>query len=71
MRLEEGKLILSEAELAEVKKANVMASPSIAGLYLRSFLRNKNLVEDLETQPDVKFYTECVQAYRRKNFEVK
>jgi hypothetical protein len=48
-----------------------MASPSIAGLYLRSFLRNKNLVEDLETQPDVKFYTECVQAYRRKNFEVK
>jgi hypothetical protein len=71
MRLEEDKLILSEAELAEVKKANMMASPSIAGLYLRSFLRNKNLVEDLETQPDVKFYTECVQAYRKKNFEVK
>lgn len=70
MRLEEGKLILSEAELAEVKKANMMASPSIAGLYLRSFLRNKNLVEDLETQPDVKFYTECIQAYRKKNFEV-
>lgn len=71
MRLEEDKLILSEAELAEVKKANMMASPSIAGLYLRSFLRNKNLVEDLETQLDVKFYTECVQAYRKKNFEVK
>lgn len=70
MRLEEGKLILAEAELAEVKKANVMASPSIAGLYLRSFLRNKNLVEDLETQPDAKFYTECVQAYRKKNFEI-
>ena len=70
MRLEEGKLILSEAELAEVKKANMMASPSIAGLYLRSFLRNKNLVEDLEKQPDVKFYTECIQAYRKKNFEV-
>lgn len=70
MKLEEGKLILSEAELAEVKKANMMASPSIAGLYLRSFIRNKNLVEDLETQPDVNFYTECVQAYRKKNFEI-
>ena len=37
MKLDDGKLILTEAELAEVKKANVMASPSIAGLYLRSF----------------------------------
>ena len=37
MKLDEGKLILTETELAEVKKANVMASPSIAGLYLRSF----------------------------------
>lgn len=70
MRLEEGKLILSEAELAEVKKANMMASPSIAGLYLRSFLRNKNLVEDVENQPDVNFYTECIQAYRQKRYNV-
>ena len=47
MKLDEGKLILTETELAEVKKANVMASPSIAGLYLRSFIKNKNLVEEL------------------------
>ena len=70
MKLDDGKLILTEAELAEVKKANVMASPSIAGIYLRNFIRNKNLVEDLDKQPDVSFYTECIQAYRKKNYEI-
>ena len=70
MKLDDGKLILTEAELTEVKKANMMASPSIAGLYLRSFIKNKNLVEDLEKQPDVSFYTECIQAYRKKNYEI-
>lgn len=70
MRLEEGKLFLTEAELTELKKANCMASPSIAGLYLRSFLKNHELVEDVERQPDVKFYTECVLAYRRKDYTV-
>ena len=70
MKLDEGKLILTEAELAEVKKANVMATPSIAGYYLRSFIRNKNLVEDLGKQPDVSFYTQCIQAYRKKTYEV-
>lgn len=70
MKLDEEKLILTEAELAEVKKANVMATPSIAGFYLRSFIRNKNLVEDLEKQPDVSFYTKCIQAYRKKTYEV-
>ena len=70
MKLDEGKLILTKAELAEVKKANVMATPSIAGFYLRSFIRNKNLVEDLGKQPDVSFYTQCIQAYRKKNYEV-
>ena len=71
MELNEGKLILTEAELTELKKANCMASPSIAGLYLRSFLKNHELVEDVEHQPDVKFYAECVLAYRNKNYEVK
>ena len=70
MKLDEGKLILTETELAEVKKANVMASPIIAGLYLRSFIKNKNLVEDLEKQPDASFYIECIQAYRKKNYEI-
>ena len=70
MKFDNGKLILTEAELAEVKKANMMASPSIAGLYLRSFIKNKNLVEGLEKQPDVSFYVECIQAYRKKNYEI-
>lgn len=70
MKLDDGKLILTEAELVEVKRANVMASPSIAGIYLRSFIKIKNLVEDLEKQPDVSFYTECIQAYRKKNYEI-
>ena len=47
MKLEEGKLILTEAELAEVKKANAIATPAIAG-----------------------FYIECIQAYRKKNYEI-
>ena len=70
MKLEDGKLILTEAELAEVKKANTAATPSIAGFYLRSFIKNKNLAEDLDKQPDAGFYIECIQAYRKKNYEV-
>ena len=71
MKLDDGKLILTETELAEVKKAaNVAATPSIAGFYLRSFIKNKNLAEDLEDQHDISFYTECIQAYRKKNYEV-
>ena len=40
------------------------------GFFLNSFIKNKNLVEDLEKQPDVSFYTECIQAYRKKNYEI-
>ena len=70
MKLDEGKLLLTEEELNLVKKANVMASPSIAGLYLRSYIKNRGLVESVEELPDVSFYIECVQAYRKKNYEV-
>ena len=70
MKLDNGKLILTETELTEVKKANTAATPSIAGFYLRSFIKNKNLAEDLDKQHDVSFYTECIQAYRKKNYEV-
>ena len=70
IKLHNAKLILTAAELAEVKKANMAATPSIAGFYLRSFIKNKNLAEDLDKQPDVSFYTECIQAYRKKNYEV-
>ena len=70
MKLDDGKLILTEAELAEVKKANTAATPNIAGFYLRSFIKNKNLAEDLDKQPDANFYVECIQAYRKKNYEI-
>ena len=70
MKLEDGKLILTEAELAEVKKANAIATPAIAGFYLRGFIKNKNLAEDLDKQPDTSFYVECIQAYRKKNYEI-
>ena len=71
MKLDENKkLTLTEEELDLVKRANMMASPSIAGLYLRSSIRNRGLAESVEELPDVNFYTECIQAYRRKNYEV-
>jgi len=71
MKLEEGKLILTEEELVYVKRANCQASPTNAGLFLRSYVKNNKLVEDAEHLPDLKFFIECIQAYRRKNFEVK
>ena len=70
MKLEEGKLILTEAELAEVKKANAIATPAIAGFYLRGFLKNKNFVAGLENPSDLGFYAECIQAYRKNNYEI-
>ena len=69
MKLKDGKLILTEAELAEVKKANMMASPSIAGSYLRSFIKNKKLSEDVDNQAATNFYVECIHAYRKKSYE--
>ena len=67
MKLEDGTLILTEAELAEVKKANTAATPTIAGFYLRSFIKNKKEAEDLDKQPDASFYVECSQADRKKS----
>lgn len=61
---------MTEVELAEVKKANAIATPSIAGFYLRNFVKNKNLIADSEKQPDSGFYAECIQAYRKKNYEI-
>ena len=71
MKLKDGKLFLTEEELVYVKRAStIQAGPANAGLFLRSYVKNKNLVEDVENIPDVNFYIECIQAYRRKNYEV-
>ena len=70
MKLTDGKLFLTEEELVYVKRANCQAGPGNAGLFLRSYVKNKNLVEDVENIPDVNFYIECIKAYRRKDYEV-
>ena len=72
MKLEEGKLTLTEEELELVKRANMNASPTVAGMFLLNLLKNKNLEEDVEhKEHDVHFYQECILAYRRKDFTVK
>ena len=71
MKLDENKkLTLTEEELKYVKKANVMASPGIAGMYLRSYIKNNKLAENIESLPDQTFYTDCILAYRKNNFEI-
>ena len=72
MTLDENKnLTLTEAELACVKKANLQASPSNAALFLANYLKGGGLREGAEADHDAKFYTECILAYRRKDYEVK
>ena len=71
MKLDENKkLTLTEEELKYVKRANMMASPSIAGMYLRSYIKNNKLAENIESLPDQTFYTDCILAYRKNNFEI-
>lgn len=71
MKLDENKkLTLTEEELKYVKKANMMASPSIAGMYLRSYIKNNKLAENIESLPNQTFYTDCILAYRKNNFEI-
>ena len=71
MKLDENKkLTLTEEELKYVKRANMMASPSIAGMYLRSYIKNNKLAENIESLPNQAFYTDCILAYRKNNFEI-
>jgi hypothetical protein len=71
MKLDENKkLTLTEEELKYVKRANMMASPSIAGMYLRSYIKNNKLAENIESLPNQTFYTDCILAYRKNNFEI-
>lgn len=70
MKLIEEKLILNEEELKLVKQANMMSSPSIAGVFLQNTFKHKNLTESLE-QSDLNFFIKCIIAYRKKDFEVR
>ena len=70
MKLDEGKLTLTEEELKLVKQASMLANPLYAGTYLYNSVKQKKLEEDAD-QHDVKYYTECIEAYRKKNYEVR
>jgi hypothetical protein len=70
MRIENEVLVLTEAELVYVKRANMQASPTNAGMFLRSYVKNNSLVEDVEHMPDLNFYIEAIKAYRQKRFNV-
>jgi len=70
MKLDEGKLTLTEEELKLVKQASMLANPIYAGTFLYNSVKQKKLEEDAD-QHDVKYYTECVKAYRAKSYEVK
>ena len=70
MKLIEDKLIVTEEELKLVKQANMMSSPSIAGVFLQNSFKHKNLTENLE-QNDLNFFIKCIIAFRKKEYEVK
>jgi len=70
MKLVDGKLIVTEEELKYVKQANMNSSPSIAGLFLQSSNKRNHLLEEVEEPKDVKYFIECIIAYRKKNYEV-
>ncbi len=53
-----------------VKRASMLANPIFAGTFLSNAVKQRTLEEDVE-EHDSKFYVECVQAYRQKNYEVK
>lgn len=67
MKLEEGKLILNAMELNNVKRANFNASPSVAALFLRTYSKPAEDVED----SDAFDYLAAIQAYRRGDYEVR
>lgn len=70
MKLEDGKLTLTEEELGLVKRASMLASPDYAGAFLRNALKNASLEEGVDGTHDARYYAECVVAYRKRNYEI-
>ena len=66
MKLENGKLIVTELEYKLVKKWNAMASPYMAGLYLYHNLKREGIVMEW----DCIFFRDVYIAFRKKNVEV-
>ena len=70
MKFRDNKLILTEQELNYVKQANILSSPYLAGSRLQYLLKNNNLTKDINDTTDLKFFIECIQSYRSKQYEV-
>lgn len=59
-------LIVTNDELLQVKRANMMASPSIAGYWLMNDVKRS----DPSDIRELRFFIEVILCYRRKKFEV-
>lgn len=70
MKLEEGKLFLNEEEARLVKKASMLASPDYAGVFLKNSMKGKSLEEGADADHDVRYYVECVKAFRKHEYEI-
>ena len=64
MKLLEDKVLLTEDELTHVKRANMNASPTVAGMFLKSSLKESVSDDSLD-------YTKVIQLYRAGKFETK
>jgi len=67
MKLEDGKLFVTQKEYDLVKKWNWMPSPYNAGLYLYHNLKREGI---LDREWDVIFFRDVYLAFRKKNVEI-
>ena len=66
MEIQEEKLIVNNDELLKVKRANYMASPTVAGFYLMADIKRSD-PSDLR---ELRFFIEAILCYRRRKVEI-
>lgn len=64
------KLYVTEQDLLQLAKANIQASPTVAGMFLFNEYKN-TLTEEQLKERDLSYYTKAITLYRNKNYEVK
>lgn len=70
MEIIDEKLYVTEQDLLQLAKANIQASPTVAGMFLFNEYKN-TLTEEQLKERDLNYYTKAVTLYRNKNYEVK
>lgn len=70
MEIIDEKLYVTEQDLLQLAKANIQASPTVAGMFLFNEYKN-TLTEEQLKERDLSYYTKAVTLYRNKNYEVK